>query len=116
METKQKKTKNGQQEFFPGVSKIKYEGSNSKNLLSFKHYNPKERILGKTMKDWLRFSVCYWHTFRGTGADPFGVGTIKRSWDDGTQSLENALRRVRAAFEVLSNIYIYSVTRAVMVI
>jgi len=76
----------------------------SKNLLSFKHYNPKERILGKTMKDWLRFSVCYWHTFRGTGADPFGVGTIKRSWDDGTQSLENALRRVRAAFEFMSKL------------
>ena len=52
-----------------------------------------------TMADHLRFSVAFWHTFRGTGADQFGVGTMVRPWDDGTQSIENAQRRVRAAFE-----------------
>ena len=35
------------------------------------------------MEDWLRFSVVYWHTFRGVGLDPFGAPTIKRPWDDG---------------------------------
>ena len=51
------------------------------------------------MEDWCRFSVCYWHTFRGLGADPFGGQTLFRDWDDGSNSMENALRRVDAAFE-----------------
>lgn len=51
------------------------------------------------MEEWLRFSVVYWHTFRGTGADPFGFPTLKRPWDDGTESIDNAKRRLRVAFE-----------------
>ncbi|KAI5675466.1 hypothetical protein M9H77_06416 [Catharanthus roseus] len=69
-------------EFFPGIPKIKYEGPKSKNPLSFKWYNAEEEILGKKMKDWFRFSVAFWHTFRGTGADPFGVGTKVWPWED----------------------------------
>jgi xylose isomerase len=86
-------------EAFPGISKIQYEGPDSKNPLAFHHYNPDEVIAGKTMAEHLRFSVCYWHTFRGTGADPFGVGTMQRPWDDGSNSLDNAKNRVRVAFE-----------------
>jgi xylose isomerase len=37
--------------------KIYYEGPNSKNIFAFKYYNAEEVILGKKMKDWLRFSV-----------------------------------------------------------
>jgi xylose isomerase len=73
------------------------------NPLAFKHYNAKEMVtFGKhtrSMEDWCRFSVCYWHTFRGIGADPFGGQTLFRDWDDGSNSMENALRRVDAAFE-----------------
>ena len=62
-------------EYFPEVkSPISYEGSDSKNPFAFKHYNPDEVILGKSMKDHFRFSVCYWHTFKGLGSDPFGPG------------------------------------------
>ena len=60
--------------FFKNISQIKYEGKNSDNLLSFKYYNEDQIVLGKTMKEHLRFAVCYWHTFCGTGADPFGPG------------------------------------------
>ena len=59
---------------FPEVSKIQFEGPDSKNPLAFRHYNENEVVEGKTMKEHLRFSVVYWHTFRGTGADPFGAG------------------------------------------
>lgn len=81
-------------------------------------------VRGRTMEEWLRFSVCFWHTFRGTGiplhspslssslqpasppsgADPFGYPTLHRPWDDGTDSLENAKRRLRAAFEFFSKL------------
>ncbi|MCB9950360.1 MAG: xylose isomerase [Planctomycetaceae bacterium] len=91
-------------EYFPEVQSIQYEGPQSKNALAFKHYNPDEVIEGQTMRDLLRFSVCYWHTFRGTGVDPFGAGTLVRPWDDGSNSVENALKRVDVAFEFMSKL------------
>lgn len=84
---------------FPEVDKIKYEGPQSDNPLAFRWYNPEEVVEGKTMEEHLRFTVCYWHTFRGTGSDPFGAGTMQRPWDDGTESVENACNRARVAFE-----------------
>jgi len=58
---------------FPEVEKIVYEGPDSKNLLAFHHYNPEEIVEGKPMREHLRFSVAYWHTMRGAGADPFAL-------------------------------------------
>ncbi len=89
---------------FPDVEKIRYEGPDSKNPLAFRWYNENEVVEGKTMKEHFRFSVVYWHTFRGTGSDPFGPGTMDRPWDDGSNSLENAQRRVRVAFEFMSKL------------
>lgn len=91
-------------EFFPGIPKIQYEGPKSKNHLAFKYYNAEEEILGKKMKDWLRFSVAFWHTFRGTGVDPFGAPTKYWPWEDGTNSLDMAKRRMRANFEFLDKL------------
>lgn len=93
-----------QGEFFPSIPKIKYEGPSSKNHLSFKWYNADEVILGKKMKDWTRFSIAFWHTFRGTGADPFGAPTKFWPWEDGTNSVAMAKRRMRANFEILNKL------------
>jgi xylose isomerase len=84
---------------FPDVKHIQYEGPESKNALAFRYYNADEKVEGKPMRDHLRFSVAYWHTFRGTGSDPFGAATMVRPWDDGSNSVENAQNRVWAAFE-----------------
>ncbi|MFN3150910.1 xylose isomerase [Bremerella sp.] len=89
---------------FPEVGKIEYEGPESRNPLAFRWYNPDEVVEGKTMKEHFRFSVVYWHTFRGTGADPFGPGTAVRPWDDGTDSVENAVNRVKVAFEFIEKL------------
>ena len=91
-------------EFFRGVSKIQFEGPDSKNPLAFKHYNPDELVEGKSMKEHLRFSVTYWHTIRGQLSDMFGVGTAVRPWEDGTNSLKMAETRVRVAFEFLEKL------------
>jgi xylose isomerase len=90
--------------FFPDVPKIQYEGPKSKNPLAFKHYNPDEVVEGKTLKEHLRFSVTYWHTFRGQLADMFGVGTAVRPWEDGTNSVAMAQKRVRVAFEFMEKL------------
>jgi xylose isomerase len=89
---------------FKNISKIRYEGPKSKNPLAFKHYNPDESIDGKTLKEHLRFSVVYWHTFRNPLSDPFGVGTAIRPWDDGSNSVENAQNRARVAFEFIEKL------------
>jgi xylose isomerase len=90
--------------FFPDVDKIRYEGPDSKNPLSFRHYNADEKIEGKSMKDHFRFAVCYWHTFRGMGGDPFGPGCHRRPWEDGTDSVDMAVQRVKVAFEFLEKL------------
>ena len=86
-------------EAFPGIGKIKFEGPDSRNPLAFKHYNAKEKVEGKTMANHLRFSVAYWHAFRNACADQFGRGTRLMPWDDGTETVKNAINRAKAAFE-----------------
>ena len=86
-------------EGFPDVKKIRYEGPDSKNPLAFRHYDADEVVEGKTMAEQLRFSVAYWHTMRGTGADPFGPGTMLRPWEGPEDTVENACNRVRVFFE-----------------
>lgn len=91
---------------FFDVPKIEYKGPESKDPLSFRHYNPDEVILGKKMKDWLRFSVCFWHTFVGGGGrDPFGVETYQRTWEEGiSDPIELAKRRIDVAFELFTKL------------
>ena len=84
---------------FPGIPQIAFEGPKSDNPLSFKYFNPDEIIDGRSLKDHLRFSIAYWHSFRGVGTDPFGPGTIVRPWEQGENSLAVAQARMDAAFE-----------------
>jgi xylose isomerase len=86
-------------EFFPKVKKILYKGPKSKDPLSFKHYNPDEKVLGKTMAEHFRFSVCYWHTFKGTGSDTFGGPTFIREYNNSSEPTQVAEMTLRAAFE-----------------
>jgi len=89
---------------FPRIPRIAYEGPASANALSFKYYNPAEVIDGRTLKEHLRFSIAYWHAFRGTGADPFGPGTIVRPWESGRDAISVAKMRMDAAFEFFTKI------------
>lgn len=89
---------------FAGIPRIAYEGPGSDNPLAFRHYQPDEMIDGRTMAEHLRFSVAYWHSFRGTGADPFGPGTIERAWEKGRDPLSVAKIRMDAAFEFFQKI------------
>ena len=97
-------SKTTSKEFFPGVPKIRYEGPRSRSPLAFKHYQADELVEGKTMEEHLRFSVTYWHTIRGQLADMFGTGTAIRPWEDGTNSMKMAEKRVQVAFEFLEKL------------
>jgi len=89
----------GNTEFFPGISKIKYEGKESKNTLAFKYYDENKLVAGKTMKEHLRFAMAYWHTLTGAGSDQFGRETISFPWDSSKDPVENGRNRMDAAFE-----------------
>lgn len=91
-------------QFFPGIKKIRYEGPDSKNPLAFKHYNPNKKIGKKTMKEHLRFSVAFWHTFKGTGSDPFGGPVYDRPWDIANDCMQQAENTMRAAFEFFTKL------------
>lgn len=94
----------GNKEFFPGIGKIKYEGPQSKNPLAFKWYDENKVVAGKTMKEHFRFAVAYWHTFCGTGGDPFGPGTKSFPWETATDIMNAAKNRMDAAFEFISKL------------
>ena len=91
-------------EFFPKIKKVKYEGPDSKNPFAFKHYNPKQKIMGKTMAEHLRFAVCYWHTFKGLGSDQFGGPTIIREYNSSGDPMQVAGDTMLAAFELFTKL------------
>lgn len=90
--------------FFPTIEKIKFEGRDSKNPLAFKFYDENKIIAGKSMKDHFRFGIAYWHSFCGTGGDPFGPGTIVHPWDADADPIQRAKDKMDAAFEFITKI------------
>ena len=91
--------------YFPEVkTRVKYEGPKSDNPLAFKYYNARKKVGSKTMEQHLKFAVSYWHTFKGTGADPFGGGVYDRPWDVGSDPMDIAHKTMDAAFEFISKL------------
>ena len=91
-------------EYFKGIPQIRYEGPDSKNPLAFKQYDPDQQVGKKTMAEHLRFSVVFWHTFKGTGADPFGGPVYDRPWDEASDPMQRAEDTMRAAFEMFTKL------------
>ncbi|HEX7367767.1 MAG TPA: xylose isomerase [Pelobium sp.] len=89
-------------EFFKGIEQIKFEGLESDNPLAFRWYDADRVIAGKTMKEHLRFAGAYWHSFNGSGADPFGGPTHIFPWDAKADVIERAKDKMDAAFEFLT--------------
>ena len=90
--------------WFENVPNIPYEGPNSDNPLAFTHYNADEMVAGKSMRDHLRFAVCYWHAMRGTGADPFGVGCRSMPWSVADDEMQAAHQTMDAMFEFVTKL------------
>ena len=85
-------------DFFNGIPKITYQGKDSDSDYAFRHYNPDEVVMGKPMKDHLRFACAYWHSFAWPGGDPFGGQTFQRPWFKDT--MEAARLKADVAFEM----------------
>jgi xylose isomerase len=89
----------GNKEYFKGISKITFEGRDSRNPLAFKWYDEKKVVLGKPLKEYLRFAAAYWHSFCNECGDPFGPGTRYLPWKDEKDEISRAKAKMDAAFE-----------------
>lgn len=88
-------------EYFPGIGKIKFEGKESKNPMAFRYYDAEKVIMGKKMKDWLKFSMAWWHTLCAEGGDQFGGGTKHFPWNGDADKLQAAKNKMDAGFEFM---------------
>ncbi len=91
-------------EYFPQIGKIKFEGKESHNPLAFRYYDPEKVVLGKKMKDWLRFAMAWWHTLGAEGTDQFGGGTKTFPWNAASDTLQRAKDKMDAGFEIMQKI------------
>jgi xylose isomerase len=90
--------------YFSNIGKIPFEGKDSDNPLAFRFYDESRMIAGRTMKEHFKFAIAYWHSFCGTGGDPFGPGTIKHPWDEASDPVQRAKDKMDAAFEFITKI------------
>jgi xylose isomerase len=91
-------------EFFPSIGKIPFEGRDSDNPLAYKWYDENRVVRGKSMRDFFKFAVAYWHTFCNTGSDPFGPGTKNYPWDAASDPIQRAKDKMDAAFEFITKL------------
>ena len=100
--TKNKTSRKVEREFFKDIPEIKFEGRETDNPLAFRWYDENKKIAGKTMKEHLRFACAYWHSFCGSGADPFGEPTHLFPWNEKADAIERAKDKMDAAFEFIT--------------
>ncbi|MDO4215487.1 MAG: xylose isomerase [Bacteroidales bacterium] len=91
-------------EFFPEIGKIPFEGKESKNPLAYRYYDAKKVVLGKTMGEWLKFAMAWWHTLCAEGADQFGPGTKTFPWNEAACPIQRAKDKVDAGFEIMQKL------------
>jgi xylose isomerase len=91
-------------EYFPQIGKIPFEGTKSKNPLAFHYYDPEKVVMGKKMKDWLKFAMAWWHTLGGASGDQFGGQTRSYEWDKAADAVQRAKDKADAGFEIMDKL------------
>ena len=91
-------------EYFPQIGKIPFEGPESKNVMAFHYYEPERMVMGKPMKEWLKFAMAWWHTLCAEGGDQFGGTTKAFPWNKGADAVEIAKQKVDAGFEIMDKL------------
>ncbi|MFM6975548.1 MAG: xylose isomerase [Sphingobacteriaceae bacterium] len=96
----------GEKEYFKGIGPVKFEGKDSNNPLAFRYYDENALVNGKSMRSYLKFACAYWHSFCGSGADPFGAPTHQFAWDAKADPVARAKDKMDAAFEFITKMNI----------
>ncbi len=93
--------------YFSLTEPLRFEGEGFKpsaeKPLGYRYYDPERQVLGKSMAQQLRFAVCYWHSFVGSGTDPFGDDTYRRPWHAaGGDPMAQAFAKADVAFDLFT--------------
>ena len=91
-------------EYFPFIGKVPFEGTESKNVMAFHYYEPEKEVMGKKMKDWLKFAMAWWHTLGQASSDPFGGQTRSYEWDEAECPVQRAKDKMDAGFEFMDKL------------
>jgi xylose isomerase len=91
-------------EYFPEIGKIKFEGKESKNPMAYHYYDADKVIMGKPMKDWLKFAMAWWHTLGAQGTDQFGGDTKAFPWNESNDPMTVAKCKADAGFEIMQKL------------
>lgn len=91
-------------EYFPQIGKIPFEGPESKNVMAFHYYQPEKVVMGKKMKDWLKYAMAWWHTLGDASGDQFGGSTRSYEWDKADNALQRAKDKMDAGFEIMQKL------------
>ncbi|MBQ2321906.1 MAG: xylose isomerase [Bacteroidales bacterium] len=91
-------------EYFANIGKIKFEGAQSKNPLAFRYYDAERVVMGKKMKDWLKFAMAWWHTLCAEGGDQFGGTTKSFPWNASSDAVQAAKDKADAGFEIMQKL------------
>lgn len=91
-------------EYFPQIGKIPFEGTKSKNPMAFHYYDSEKVVMGKKMKDWLKFAMAWWHTLGGASGDQFGGQTRSYEWDKAADAVQRAKDKADAGFEIMDKL------------
>jgi xylose isomerase len=89
---------------FSAIEPVRFEGPDSASEFAFRVYDPERMVLDKRMRDWLRFAVCYWHSFNWPGSDIFGAGTLPRPWLGIPVTQAMADEKLDAAFDFFARL------------
>ena len=91
-------------EYFPQIGKIPFKGVDNKDVMAFHYYEPERVVMGKKMKDWLKFAMAWWHTLGGASADQFGGQTRSYEWDKAADAVQRAKDKMDAGFEIMQKL------------
>ena len=91
-------------EYFPQIGKIPFKGTESKDVMAFHYYDPERVVMGKKMKDWLKFAMAWWHTLGGASGDQFGGQTRSYEWDKAEDAVQRAKDKMDAGFEIMQKL------------
>ena len=91
-------------EYFPQIGKIPFEGPESKNVMAFHYYQPEKVVMGKKMKDWLKYAMAWWHTLGDASGDQFGGSTRSYEWDKADNAVQRAKDKMDAGFEIMQKL------------
>ena len=91
-------------EYFAFTGKIPFEGKESKNVMAFHYYEPERVVMGKKMKDWMKYAMAWWHTLGGASADQFGGQTRSYEWDKAADPVQRAKDKMDAGFEFMDKL------------